>query len=274
MKMEFTPRKPAAPDVRGFFNSRQAALAAAFACALVAAGIFVYAINHYRHSATSADAQSTVYVAKNLIQKGTAGNAVAGQGLATSTGILQKQVTAGAIADTTVIRGKVAVRDILPGEQLTLADFAVGSGVAASLAPNQRAMSVSLDQSHGLLGVAQAGDHVDVYGGFNVDQGSKPRPVMRLLIPNVQVLQAAGGSGGIGGGGGQSASVVLAVNDAQAGMVAFAADNGKIWLVLRPGSGSTTPPTFNDLGSVLLGSTPIQGAGLDRAIQALVAKAQ
>jgi Flp pilus assembly protein CpaB len=239
---------------------------------LIAGGIIVFAISRYRQSVNASAKQSTVLVAKGLVQKGTAGDALAAGQLFTSETIVQKQVSAGAVADSAALRGKVAVRDILPGEQLTLADFGAASGIAATLAPNVRAMSISLDQAHGLIGVLQAGDHVDVYGGFNVDQGSgKPRPVMRLLIPDVKVLQAASTGGGIGGGT-QTGNAVLAINDSQAGKIAFAQENGKIWLVLRPGNAAATPPTFDDLGSELLGSTPLQGA-VNKLVAAALARA-
>jgi Flp pilus assembly protein CpaB len=264
--MELTPKKPASPDLRGLLSSRQGTLAVATVCALIAAGIIVFAISRYRQNVNASTAQSTVLVAKGLIQKGTSGDAVAGGQLFTAENLLQKQVSTGAVADAAALRGKVAVRNILPGEQLTLGDFAAASGIATTLAPTQRAMSIAVDQAHGLIGVLQAGDHVDVYAGFDVSQGSgKPLPIMRLLIPNVAVLQAASSGGAIGGGT-QTGNAILAVNATQAGKVAFAQENGKIWLVLRPGNAATTPPTFDDLGSELLGSTPVQGAALNKTV--------
>jgi hypothetical protein len=67
--------------------------------------------------------------------------------------------------------------------------------------------------------------------------------------------------------------VLLAVNDLQAGKLAFTAENGKVWLVLRPGNAAATPPTFQDLGSVLLGTPGIQTATTTRAIGQILAKA-
>jgi Flp pilus assembly protein CpaB len=240
----------------------------------VAGGILIFAISRYRSSVNSAGKQSTVFVAKGLIQKGTSGDAIAAQQLFTPTNIAQQQVTAGAIADAAALHGKVAVKDVLPGEQLTQADFASSVGVATTLGPGQRVMSVPLDSAHGMTPLLKAGDHVDVYAGFNVDQGSsRPAPVMRLLMSNVQVLQTATTGGGLGGGN-QAGNVALALTDLQAGKIAFSSENGKIWLVLRPGNGSTTPPTFETLGSVLTGSTPIQSPALDKVIQQIVARGQ
>jgi Flp pilus assembly protein CpaB len=261
------------PDMRGVLSSRRGTLAVALACALVAGGILVFSITRYRQSVQASTKQGTVLVAKGVIQKGTAGDAIAAGQLFSAQSIVQKQLSAGAIADAAALRGKAAVRDILPGEQLTAADFSTASGIAASLTPTQRAISITIDAAHGLIGVLSVGDYVDIYGGFDVSQGSgRPRPVMRLLIPNVKVLKApGGGGGGIGGGGNGSGNAILAVDATQAGKIAFAQENGKVWLILRPGNAATTPPTFDDLGSELLGSTPIQNATLNKAVVAPIA---
>jgi Flp pilus assembly protein CpaB len=162
------------------------------------------------------------------------------------------------VADTSTIAGEVAVRDILPGEQLTTADFAAASGLAATLTPPQRAITLTLDQQHGLNGNLHAGDHVDVYGGFNVNQQTGPVvPVVRLLVPNVKVLQVTSGGGGLGGSG-QQANTVLAVDEMQSAMIAFAQEYGKVWLVLRGNGASATQPVFMDLAAELLGVTPVQ----------------
>jgi Flp pilus assembly protein CpaB len=96
---------------------------------------------------------------------------------------------------------------------------------------------------------------------------------MRLLVPNIQVLRAATTGGGLGGGN-QTGNIVLALTDLQAGKLAFASENGKIWLSLRPGNAASTPPTFETLGSILTGSTPIQSPALDKLIQQIVARGQ
>jgi Flp pilus assembly protein CpaB len=228
-------------------STRQGTLATAFVCALVAVGIIVFAINRYRHSVSSPSSQATVLVATKLIQKGTSGDAVASEQLFAPTRILQKQVTSGALADTASLHGKVAVADIYPGQQLTAADFAVGGGVASRLSPDQRGISVPVDQPHGMLGVLQAGDHVDVYGSY---QGSGSAAVVRLLASNVLVLQVPSApSGGIGGQ--QAVAAVLAARPKLDAELAYTADNGKVWLVLRPGDASSTPQTAATITSIL-----------------------
>jgi Flp pilus assembly protein CpaB len=237
---------------------------------LAAGVVLIGAMTRYRESVQSSQRNATVLVANRLIQKGTSGTAIATGGSFKSETVPQKQVTTGALADTAAISSSVAVRDILPGEQITAADFAPASGIAASLAPSQRAVSLTLDQSHGLVGVVHAGDHVDVYAGFNVDQGSGPtRPVVRLLVPNVEVLQASTGGGSMGGA--QGGTTVLAVDEQQSATVAFAQEYGKVWLTLRGNGASSTKPVFMDLGAELLGLTPIQNTAFNRNIVSPIA---
>jgi pilus assembly protein CpaB len=208
-----------------------------------------------------------VLVATQEIPKNTPGAAIASEGFFKPTQIAAKQVTAGALADAGALQGKVAAQDIYPGEQLTAADFAAGGGLTASLAPTQRAMTVSLDAEHGMIGQLHDGDHVDVYAGVDLAQnaGGVNRPVLRLLMSNVVVLQAATSNGGSLGGGGNAnstAQVTLRVDDSEAAELAFAADNGKVWLALRPGNASAPPaPALTDVQSFLSASQPIAAGG-------------
>ena len=181
------------------------------------------------------------------------------------TSIATKQVSSGAIADTAQLHGKVATADIYPGQQLTAADFVGKGGLTSELAPTQRAITISLDQAHGMVGQLQAGDHVDVYAGVNVEpRGGRSEPALRLLMTDIKVLQAGSSSrGALGGGGGSNSSdVTLAVSDTQTGALAYASDNGKVWLVLRPAdaSSSTSSPAIT-AQSLLLGGKPIAAGG-------------
>jgi len=271
--MQVAPKRPSGPGLRGRLSPRQASLLLALICALAAAAIMFYAASRYRSSVNAGGQRSTVLIAKALIQKGTSGSTIAAERLAVPTGVLEKQLAAGAIANAALIRNRVAVHDILPGEQLTAGDFKPAAGVGLQLGPDQRAVAVTLDDQHGLANVLQSGDYVDVYADFNVDQQSgPPKPVLTLLASNVRVLRVSGNGGAIGSGN-QSVTVLLAVGDLMAGKVAFTADNGKIWLALRGGNAAATPPNVQDLGSVLLGLPGIATPTLDKQLAQIVAKA-
>jgi len=265
--MELTTKKYSGNDWRKLLSTRRGTVLVAAVCAVIAAGILLVAMSRYRHNVDTSGNQETVFVASGLIQKGTSGDAIASGQLFTSTSVAVKQASTGAIADAAQLRGKVAVADIYPGQQLTASDFATTGGLAAQLGANQRAITVTLDQSHGMVGEVHNGDHVDVYAGINLDPGTgRTQPLVRLLMSNVQVLQAAtAGSGGLGASqnpSNQFSNITLNVNDSQAGALAYASDNGKLWLVLRPANAtSTTPPATTTAQSLLLGSKPVSGGG-------------
>jgi Flp pilus assembly protein CpaB len=263
--MELTGKKYVKRDWRRVLATRRGTVLVAVACALVAAGVLVYAMSKYRSSVDASGNPETVYVATRAIPKNTSGDAIAAQGMFKPTEILARQVTAGAIVDASLMRGKVAARDINPGEQLTAADFTASPGLPAQLAPAQRAMTLTLDAEHGMLGLVNTGDHVDVYAGVQLDSlGGRTTVELRRLLSNVVVLKAgASASSGVGASSSNSTSqVTLNVPDSAAGAIAFAADNGKIWLALRPPNATSTPqPPAVTVQSLLLGSKALSNGG-------------
>jgi Flp pilus assembly protein CpaB len=182
--------------------------------------------------------------------------------LFTTSTIRESQLVNGAISDPVSLRGRVATHDIFPGQQLTTADFvAGGTSVASTLAKTQRLITIPLDASHGLIGQVQAGDHVDVFAGFNVlpvdsrgvpVQGGQSRPVLKLILQNVPVMAVSKNAQGT------NANVALKVDDLNAENLAFASDNGKLWFVLRPPTGAKpVPPSLVTVETLLLGIPPV-----------------
>jgi Flp pilus assembly protein CpaB len=264
--VELTGKNYTRNDWRKLLATRRGTVIVAGVCALVAAGILLLAMNRYRHNVDTSGNQETVLVAGGLIQKGTAGDSIATEQLFKSTSVAIKQASAGAIADTAALHGKVAAADIYPGQQLTASDFVAKGGLTSELAPSHRAMTISLDQAHGMVGQVHASDHVDVYAGVNVEQkGTRAEPALRLLLSNIKVLDAGSTSHGGLGGGNQTSSlsnVTLDVSDTQAGALAYAAEYGKVWLVLRPADATTsTSAGAVTAQSLLLGSKPIAAGG-------------
>jgi len=158
------------------------------------------------------------------------------------------------------LRDKVATHDIYQGSQLKATDFApAASDVAASLTKHQRLIAVPFDATHGDAQNIQAGDHVDVYAMFNlvsVDSRGIPtgsgaaHTVLRMIMSNVDVQNVIKGSGGAG-------TFYFKVTDGQATKLAFASDNGKLWLALRPAAGAkTAPPSVVTAETLMLGVSP------------------
>ncbi|HSC92650.1 MAG TPA: Flp pilus assembly protein CpaB [Gaiellaceae bacterium] len=245
---------------------RGTVLVAAIAALLAGAMILVY-VDRYRTTLETQGAPVTVLVARHTIHKGSAGDVIASKGLYTATTIREGQLLEGAFSDPSSLRGRVAARDIYPGAQLTAADFASSNdALAASLTEVQRVVSIPLDAAHGLIGDIAAGDRVDIFAGFNVVplradgtpvSGGQSRAVLKRIMADIQVLGVgAGKSGGLTGSG--ATNVQLKVTDEQAANLAFASDNGKIWLALRPSAGAkANPPSIVTVETLLLGVRPV-----------------
>lgn len=244
---------------------RGAFLLSALAAVLAGTMILVY-VERYRDSVKSDGVPVTVLVASKQIPKGTSGAAIASGGLYTASTVRESRLLDGAYSDPSSLTGKVTTKDIYPGSQLTASDFAAASSnITASLTANQRVVSLPLDAAHGLIGQLQTGDHVDVYAGFNVIpldargvpiSGGQARPVLRLIVPNVPVAAISGKGSSVGSTG--ASDVDLKVNATQAAELAFASDNGKIWLALRPSSGAASAaPRIVTIETLLLGVPPV-----------------
>lgn len=244
-----------------FLATRRGTIVLGMAAAGLAAIVLLVYLNQYRDSVGAGGAPVSVLVARNLIEVGTPGDAVAVQGRVELAPTPKDNVKLGALVDPAALKGTVAISDVYPGQQLTAADFqAVGiSGVGAQLQKRQRAIAVPVDAAHGLVGRLFAGDRVDIYAGFEVRALGANRPALKLLMQDVLVLEAPGGAGGTGVTGGTSQSNVLVrVDSGQAAKLAFASDNGKLWFVLRPRTGAKpVKPSLVTAETVLFGTRPI-----------------
>jgi Flp pilus assembly protein CpaB len=240
-------------------STRRGAILVAALAAILAGILIVAYVQRYRNSVNSEGAPVTVLVAKQAIAKGTSGTVIATTGLYSATTIRQSQLLNGAFSDASSLRDKVATRDIYQGSQLKATDFAPAtSSVAASLTKHQRLIAVPFDATHGDTANIQAGDHVDVYAMFNlvsVNAAGIPtgtgaaHTVLRMIMSNVDVQNVAkAGSGG---------TFYFKVTDTQATKLAFASDNGRLWLALRPAAGAkTTPPSVVTAETLMLGVSP------------------
>jgi Flp pilus assembly protein CpaB len=247
-------------------STRRGTILLSVLAAAIAGGLVLVYVNRYRDSVKAEGAPVTVLVAKQAIPRGTAGSLIASGALYTATTIRQSQVINGAFSDPASLRGKVTTKDIFPGAELTAADFAAAStNLAASLTATQRIVSIPMDAAHGLIGELQAGDHVDVYVGSNVVPvgpngvaigGGQGRPVVRRVLDDISVVAVGGKTSGVLASG--STNVSFKVTDQQAADLAFASDNGTIWLALRPSAGAkSSPPTIVSMETLLLGVKPV-----------------
>ena len=256
--MEAT-QKPLAVQVRRLLGTRAGTLGLAAGIAALAGLVLVLFLSQYKDSVRGGAAPETALVAGALIKEGTSGDIVIGQDLYKSVSVPADRLDEGALLNTEAIAGKTAVRDIYPGQQITAADFAKASDpVRGQLTGDQRAVSIPLDSAHGLTSLVRAGDRVDILVGFNGATAGRGRAVLRTLMQNVLVLSVPKGESRAGTS--KKSDVTLRVTDKQAAALAFSADNGDVWLSLRPPTGSSqqTPSTIS-MEALLAGSAPING---------------
>lgn len=242
-------------------NSRGGTLLLGGAAAVLAAIVVLVYVSQYRHNVNAGNTKVKVLVSRSFIEKGTPGNYIGRAELFAPQAILQKQIIDGAITDPVSLRGRVALHDINPGEQLTLADFSAPGveTLPTNLAKGERAVGFNIDASRGLIGNLSAGDHVDVYGIYNVDSLARcgSGPVLRLIMQNALIMRfPAAAGGGLGGSRGQT--VVLRANYQQAANIALTADTGTIYLLARPAANAKpTPPQLQTVQQLLLGRAPV-----------------
>lgn len=215
--------------------------------AVLAAVVLLVYIAQYRDSVRQEQKPVAVLVANGIIPKGTSGDVIGDKQLYTVQKIPANHVHNGAITDPNSLKGRVTVDELFTGTQLTESDFADKTGVGTQITGNQRAISVALDASGGMTGFIHTGDRVDVVGGFNIDNGldGKTHPVVETLMTNILVLDAPESAPKTGiGASNNTSNFVLQVTDLQAVEVAFAAENGRLWLLMRPPSGATDSATL------------------------------
>jgi pilus assembly protein CpaB len=219
---------------QNLFTTRRGSLLVGGVAAVLAGIILLVYLHSYRNSLNSGTAPATVLVAKNLIQKGTPGNIIGSSDQFQVASVPKGQLQVGALTDPAALAGRVALADIFPGQQLTANYFAYAppGTLQTKITGTDRAIALSIDAEHGMIGQISAGDHVDIFIGFAVQGAGGTQPVIKLLMTDVLVLKApySGGSG----------LITLRAPEHKAAQLAYAADNGQLWFVLRPASGAKT----------------------------------
>jgi pilus assembly protein CpaB len=202
------------------FTTRQGTIMLGVIAAVIAAIALLVFLSQYRSGANSSVG---VLVAKKTIPQGTSGDVLAKTtGFYTVAQIPKDNVLNGAITDSSTLSGKVALADINPSSQLTESQFGEGTGVVQELAPNERAVVVSLGTPQSVGGQITAGSHVDFWVTTSGQgAGGVSRPIAKLLFQNMLIL-------GVGGG-----NVTLEASPRQAGQIIYATTNDQIYLALR-----------------------------------------
>ena len=247
----------------GPLSTRRGTMLAAGVVALLAGLVLLFALQQYRGSVVGEGEAAQVVTANALIPQGSSGDILPTEDLIEVTEVRSDQLEEGAITDPAILRGRVTAREVLPGQQLTAADFAPATGaLQTQLAGGDRAVAIPVEGAAAVNGAVRAGDRVDVLAGFTTREegGGTERPVVKTLMQNVLVLSAPGAAEDEEAAAAEG--IVLRVGARSAADVAFAAQNGTIWLTLRPGAGAQDPEKeIVGLDSVLFDRPTIETGG-------------
>ncbi|MGZ4270301.1 MAG: Flp pilus assembly protein CpaB [Solirubrobacteraceae bacterium] len=258
--MEQTQKRSRAQALRRFAGTRRGATVIAAAAAALAGLLLLAFVGSYKSSVQGGTATRSVLVASRLIPKGTSGSVVVSDRMFELSTVQKDQLEAGAVTSAAAVGSKVATRDIYPGQQITAADFGDGADpIRGELTGLQRAITVPLDESHGMVGVLHAGDHVDVLAGFNLANAvsGRGRPALRTLVQDVLVLKAPGAPRSNNNS--DKLAITVRLTADEAAQVAFASDAGLVWFVLRPPAGAKdAQPSAVTLDALLAGKPTIE----------------
>ena len=227
--MEAVQRRPS-DSLKQWLSTRQGTWTLAAVSAALAGLVLVVYLSNYKSNVNAGVAPAPVLVADRFIPKGTAGTEVATEKLFRPAAVPEQERKLGAITDAAAVSGLVAVRPILPGQQLTRADFAKsGDPIRSRIQGNERAVQIPLDKIRGLGGTLRVGDRIDVLAAFNASGSGagSGTPTLQPLMTNVRVMNTP-----------LSGSVILQLTDRDAARLAYAADNAKLWFLLRPPVGA------------------------------------
>jgi Flp pilus assembly protein CpaB len=245
-------------------STRGGTIAVSILAAVLAAVILVTYLHRYRSSVRASGVPVSVLVANGLIEKGTSGQVIANEELYKLSSVPKGEVLDGAITDPDALKGQVAIADVFPGEQLTAAKFSADQAGSFSnqITADQRVVTIPFDAAHGLIGRVQAGDHIDVYAGFNVHPigqdgrpvpGGSERAVLKLITTDVDVLAVPDSGSSTG-----KARLTIRAADQDVAKMAFTADNGVLWAILRPrANAAPTSPNIVSVETVLFGIPPV-----------------
>src|SRR6266536_2901748 len=223
-------------------STRGGTIAVGIFAALLALLVLLLYLSHYRSSIKNSSAPVPVLVAKHLIPQGTAGDVLGTNGGFEAAEVPKNDVKVGAVAD------------IYPGQQLTETDFTLTATatLGSRLTGTQRAISIPVDATHGMIGQVVVGDRVDVF----VNVGG----VVRAVVQNVYVLSTSGAATGGIGSTSSGSSMTLRLSPSQAAKITLAADEDKMWIVLRPATrGGNIGPSIATTQQLLLGKTVPEG---------------
>jgi pilus assembly protein CpaB len=238
-------------------SKRTIALVVAVVLAAVATVALVSYVRGYEDRVQRNQELVQVFVAKDVIPKGTTGDFAIERGLIDRIGVPRQARADGAIATLDEIKGDVADGTVFKGEQIISNRFVPPGRVSAdvlTVPPNRVAMSMEVGVPPGVAQFIQIGDHVTILAQFTLTGGrAQESRLTKVLLHDIEVLQIGKLVRAVPAQGQpatQSVTVpdgtvllTLALSMPQAEKLTNAIFNGRLYVTLLPKTGKPSPNT-------------------------------
>jgi pilus assembly protein CpaB len=239
-------------------SKRTIALVVAVVLAAVATVALVSYVRGYEDRVQRNQELVQVFVAKDVIPKGTTGDVAIERALINQINVPREARADDAITSLDQIKGDVADATIFKGEQILGTRFVPPGRVSAdvlTVPPNRVAMSMEVGVPPGVSQFIQIGDHITILAQFTFSarSGGTESRLTKVLLHDIEVLQigklvrAAPTEGQPAT---QSVTVpdgnvllTLALSMPQAEKLTNAIFNGRLYLTLLPKTGKPSPNT-------------------------------
>lgn len=242
---------------------RSVIVAVALVLGVVAGGASYAFLHSVQQRAYNGAKLTDVYVADATIGRGVTGAAAVGGGLIKKTQIPAKFEPAGTITDLAAIQSEVATSDIPAGQIVVGGLFASPASTASTASQDipkgDVAITVSVDPVHGVAGLIQPGDQVDILIGTPPGETYLYQNVPVLAVGTTMVnrspatVTSAQTPAAAPAPAPSSNLITFAVPPDAAARIAYAQNNGggsgnsTLYLALVPpgSTPSATPPVIN-----------------------------
>jgi pilus assembly protein CpaB len=233
-------------------------LIVALAIGTVAAVSSVLYLNSVQSRANGNARLVRVYKVVQDIPKGTTGDAAIGKGLVQASSIPDKFYPPTAVTNLSQIKGEVAPLDLAAGQILVQNQFVAPSVAHTSFSTTnvptgEVAITISVDQVHGVAGLVVPGDKVDMMGFFTPPGSTDPNAAyVHFFYQNVNVIAigataapTAGNTAPVTNPGG--GLFTFAVPPEAAERIVLASQHSSIYLALVPPN--NVPGTINQVNA-------------------------
>ena len=231
------------------FKSKVAGIVAAVVLAGAGTALLVGYVQGAEDRALKGEDPTRVYVVTDTIPKGTVGGDL-GSKVRQET-VPAKVRAAGAVSSLNALAGKVALVDLVPGEQLVSTRF--GTAADAVGAPsNLLQVTVAMDPVRALGGSVREGDSVGVLASFKGDTETTHMILQKVKVTGVRTETGAKVSARADAAVTGKVMVTLALDAPSVERVVFAAEHGSLWLTAEPSDASEAGTKVQTRGSVNL----------------------